>query len=83
MLSAGQGQTLTVIFTPADPANYNSVTVTVRINVTLPPTPAVTVHGALWQTCKLSHHKKTRVLVVSFSDALDQGGMPWCWLPII
>jgi hypothetical protein len=33
ILHAGTGQTLTVTFTPADPANYQSVTTTATINV--------------------------------------------------
>src|SRR5207248_258274 len=41
VLSAGAAQTLSVAFTPTDPANYTSATKTVSINV-LKATPAIT-----------------------------------------
>jgi hypothetical protein len=68
VLPAGGGQTLAVRFTPADATDFESVTGTVSINVA----PAlVTVVGAHWQTRKLSKKKTTKVLVISFSGALD------------
>jgi hypothetical protein len=42
VLNAGQGQTLSVTFTPSDPANENTVTATTAINVASPPPPLLT-----------------------------------------
>jgi hypothetical protein len=76
VLNAGPDQTLLATFTPSDPADYNTVPATAQINVTPvstpTPTPTVSVRSALWQTHKLSKKKTARVLVVSYSGALDQ-----------
>ena len=60
ILSAGNAQTLTAVFTPADLATYNVVTNSVSINV-LKATPAITwntpgslVYGALLTTNELN-----------------------------
>lgn len=42
-------------------------------NPTPPPNPPVTVLGGRWQNRSLSRRRRARVLVVSFSGALDRG----------
>ena len=71
VLGAGQGQALTVIFTPADAADYNTITASTMINVAPSPMPLVTVRGVHEQKLKLSHKKSVEVVVVSFSGALN------------
>jgi hypothetical protein len=52
-------------------ANYTITYVDGFLNVTAPPAPLVTVQGVSWQTRRSGHSKAARVLVVTFSAALD------------
>jgi hypothetical protein len=77
VLPSGSGQTLKVTFTPADTIDFATVTSSVSINVasqsTSTPAPApVTVQSVHWQTAK-SKKATARVLIVSFSGALEPG----------
>jgi hypothetical protein len=54
-------------------ANYAISYVDGFLNVTAPPVPLVTVQGVSWQTLRITHRKPARILVVSFSAALDPG----------
>ncbi len=54
MLGAGQSQSLSAVFTPSDPMNYNSVTATVYINV-LKYVPTITVMGGTFEYDGLAH----------------------------
>ena len=60
LLNAGSNQTLSVVFTPTDTANFNTVTATVKINV-LKATPQITwsnptdiVHGTALSSTQLN-----------------------------
>jgi hypothetical protein len=74
VLPTGNGQTLTVTFTPADSTDFASATASVSINVapqsTQPASP-VTIQGAHWQTRKLSRKVTQHVIVIGFSGPLE------------
>ena len=73
VLNAGPRQTLTVTFTPNDTVDYRVVVARVLVNVAPRPVPPVTVLGVQWQTHKVTRKKAVKLLVVSYSGALDPG----------
>ena len=73
VLNTGPRQDLSVTFTPNDTTDYSVAVARVVINVAPRLVPPVTVLGIQWQTHKVSRKKSAKVLVVSFSGALDPG----------
>lgn len=71
VLSAGNGQTLSVQFTPSDLANYVTVSATVAINVVAQP---VISDGPTIDASTI-----TVLQPVTFSCAANQGSLIWSW----
>jgi hypothetical protein len=75
VLAPGNGQLLTVTFTPADSQDFQVVTATVRITVSSPSTTAlpVIVESIHWETRKVARRKTVHVLILGFSGPLEPG----------
>ena len=74
--AAGQAGSYAITPSGLTSANYAITYVNGTLDVTqptAPPVPPVTVHGIQLETEKLSHHKTAKVLVVTFSGALNAG----------
>ncbi len=79
VLNVGNGQTLSVTFTPSDTTDYNTVTTTVKIDVVPPPVVTVTSFQptTVSVTVGKGHRakmKKETALVIQFSGALAGTG---------
>ncbi len=74
ILPVGQNQPLSVLFRPADAADYTTTGATTTIAVTQAPTSPVTITALKVEKVKLGrkfHKQRALVLFVQFSGALD------------
>jgi hypothetical protein len=69
VLPSGQGQVLSVTFTPTDPADYTSATGSTTINVTQPPSPPSPPHMAALSATTTK--KGVTALAITFDEALS------------
>jgi hypothetical protein len=71
--AAGQAGQYAITPGGLNSSNYTITYINGTLTVAPRPIPLVTVQSALWQTEKLSHNKTAKVLVVSYSGALNGG----------
>jgi hypothetical protein len=70
VLPVGNGQVLSVVFTPFDTVDYKTVMAHATINVAEPP-PLVTVSSVRVVTVHLTRKKTASEIVIAFTGALD------------